>query len=141
MYHILIISHGGIAEAYRETIRMISGETDGIGAVGIMGGESKQDFALRLEREVKRLLTPDGLLIAADLFGGTPCNLVIAEILARYSGIRAVSGVNLPMVLEALTHQRGSLSQAVEAVMEAGHGGIRDINLEAASLIVNSEDV
>ena len=38
MYHVLIISHGGLAEAYRETIRMISGETDGIGAVGIMGG-------------------------------------------------------------------------------------------------------
>ena len=41
------------------------------------------------------------MIIVADMMGGTPCNLAIAEM--RGPGVEVIAGLNLPMLLKLLT--------------------------------------
>ena len=56
----------------------------------------------KLETVFKAWQNLDGILVFVDMFGGTPCNSV-AKILKQYPKIDVITGVNLPMLLTAIT--------------------------------------
>lgn len=64
----------------------------------------------------------DGVLVLTDLFGGTPSNLSISALGVR--PIEIIAGVNLPMVLKALSLREQfpamSLTEVSGLVEEAG---------------------
>ncbi|MGH8116160.1 MAG: PTS sugar transporter subunit IIA [Rhodanobacteraceae bacterium] len=64
-----------------------------------------------------------GVLVLADLYGSTPCN--IANRLADL-GVRArcVSGLNLPMLLRVLNYSDKPLDELAEVAASGGRGGI-----------------
>ncbi|MGH8111173.1 MAG: PTS sugar transporter subunit IIA [Rhodanobacteraceae bacterium] len=64
-----------------------------------------------------------GVLVLADLYGSTPCN--IANQLADL-GVRArcVSGLNLPMLLRVLNYSDKPLDELAEVAASGGRGGI-----------------
>ncbi|MGH8184604.1 MAG: PTS sugar transporter subunit IIA [Rhodanobacteraceae bacterium] len=65
-----------------------------------------------------------GVLVLADLYGSTPCN--IANKLAGL-GVRArcVSGLNLPMLLRVLNYPDKPLDELAEVAASGGRSGIR----------------
>lgn len=65
----------------------------------------------------------DGVLILADLYGATPCNIGLS-LSALGVHLRCVSGLNLPMLLRVLNYAEKPLDELAEVAASGGRGGI-----------------
>lgn len=74
-------------------------------------------------RHARALDRGDGVLVLADLYGATPCNigLSLAELGVH---LRCVSGLNLPMLLRVLNYAEKPLDELAEIAASGGRGGI-----------------
>ncbi|GAA0913931.1 PTS fructose IIA subunit family protein [Luteibacter anthropi] len=74
-------------------------------------------------KHARDLDTGEGVLVLADLYGATPCNigLSLGELGVR---LRCVSGLNLPMLLRVLNYSEKSLPELAEIAATGGRGGI-----------------
>jgi len=102
MFAIAVVTHGPLAAAYLETLKLVLGEAEGVAAFGL----SAEASDTLLERELGDALVsmdPDkhGALVLVDMLGGTPFN--VAMRLAVNRNLRVVTGVSLPMLFKALT--------------------------------------
>ncbi|HET7930531.1 MAG TPA: PTS fructose IIA subunit family protein [Rhodanobacteraceae bacterium] len=64
-----------------------------------------------------------GVLVLADLYGGTPCNIA-NKLTARGLRARCVSGLNLPMLLRVLNYVDKPLDELAEVAASGGRSGI-----------------
>ena len=124
MIGVVVASHGGLCRELLITAEMILGPAAQTAAAPLATGVSLQDFAAQLRQAVAALQQEAGVLLLADLAGGTPCN-VAAVLAAQSEGLRVVAGVNLPMLLEVLSRREGvSLEELSGIAATAGQGGI-----------------
>ena len=74
-------------------------------------------------RHARELDHGDGVLVLADLYGATPCNigLSLADLGVH---LRCVSGLNLPMLLRVLNYPEQPLDELVQIAASGGRGGI-----------------
>ncbi len=101
MIGIVIAAHGPLPDALLESARMIVGDPEQVTTVSLMPGDSLEGLVDRLRAAADEVASDDGVLILLDLFGGTPSNA--ATLITQQSEhIHAVSGVNVPMLLETL---------------------------------------
>jgi PTS system ascorbate-specific IIA component len=95
-----------------------------IDALEVGGTEGDPDALLAsAARTAQALDHGGGVLVLADLYGGTPCN--VANRLAAH-GVRArcVSGLNLPMLLRVLNYPDKPLDELAEVAASGGRTGI-----------------
>ncbi len=79
--------------------------------------------ALPLARELLQLVdTGDGVLVMTDIYGATPSNLVMK--LLEAGRIEGVAGVNLPMLLRALTYRDKDMATLVSRATSGGRDGV-----------------
>lgn len=99
MIHVIIVTHGNLGTELLKSAEMIAGEIKGIDSVSLL----KEDNPLSFEEKVIQVIgkEEDQLLFLADIFGGTPYNTAVS--LLKKWDAWIVTGVNLPMVLEAAT--------------------------------------
>jgi len=73
-----------------------------------------------LVKLIRRCDTGDGVLLFADMFGGTPCNLALSCM--QESKVEVISGFNLPMLVTAATKRQtdSDLSGLARKVRDAG---------------------
>lgn len=107
MVNIILASHGEFVEGLLESSKMIFGEQENIATVTLMPNEGPEDLKAKLVRAVESFGTESEVLFMVDLWGGSPFNQasVVYEDMKERSAI--VSGVNLPMLLEALGSRMG----------------------------------
>ncbi|MDO4278000.1 MAG: PTS sugar transporter subunit IIA [Lachnoclostridium edouardi] len=99
MIHVIIVTHGNLGAELLKSAEMIAGEIKGIDSVSLL----KEDNPLSFEEKVIQVIEKEKgqLLFLADIFGGTPYNTAVS--LLKKWDAWIVTGVNLPMVLEAAT--------------------------------------
>ncbi len=98
MIGLVIVSHGRLGETLLETATEIVGPIEPACALGIARSQSCDDVELRLRDAVRSVDRGDGVLILADMFGGTACNISLR--LLGQNRVEVVTGVNLPMLLK-----------------------------------------
>ena len=101
MIHILITSHGGMAEGMMQSVKMLVGEQEHLDYV-TFGEEMGSDELDELYGEKITGVSPDNqYLVLCDIKGGTPFNVV-----SRYSfkneDVAVIYGRNLPILIEAI---------------------------------------
>ena len=64
-----------------------------------------------------------GVLILADLYGATPCNIGLS-LGSLGVHLRCVSGLNLPMLLRVLNYAEQPLDELAQIAASGGRGGI-----------------
>lgn len=99
MTGILITGHGSFAAGLLDAARLFFGELENTAALMLNGADSPDEFRTKMAKQVATLDTGDGVVILADLFGGTPCNCAMA---LQSERVQVLAGANLPMLLEAL---------------------------------------
>lgn len=121
---IVILTHGKAGEELIRSARMIAGDTEKVVAVSLEDGEDPGKYFERVS-EVLGVM-PGDTIVMTDLFGGTPSN--VAAALSRDYSIWVISGVNLPMLIEAV-NLRASLKgkDLVKAIESAGKDGIKNV--------------
>lgn len=68
-------------------------------------------------------------LVLTDLFGATPCN--VAQRLVDGVNSRLISGVNLPMLLRAVTYRDEPLDTLMARTLTGGTQGIMQVAITA----------
>lgn len=110
MVNIILASHGEFAEGILQSAEMIFGKQEQLETVTFMPNEGPEDLKAKLDRAVKSFGRDAEVLFMVDLWGGSPFNQasVVHEGFPEKSAI--VSGLNLPMLLEALGSRMGMTS-------------------------------
>jgi PTS system ascorbate-specific IIA component len=92
-------------------------------------GVSLQDDPLDLLPLARSMLqlvdAGDGVLIMTDLYGATPSN--IATKLLVPGRIEGLAGVNLPMLLRALTYRDKGMETLITRAISGGRDGVLNI--------------
>jgi len=100
MVKILIAAHGELASELLNTAELIAGKQSNLYAVKRSANDSLAQMQEKISALIKSIADEDGVLILADMFGGTPCNA--SAPLCRSFNIEVLAGANLPMVLSAV---------------------------------------
>jgi mannose/fructose/sorbose-specific phosphotransferase system IIA component len=101
MIGLVLVAHGPLPEALLESAAMIAGEFQQIAKLALMPGDGLEELVDRLRAAAEEVDSGDGVLILLDLIGGTPSNAATLVTQQREKTY-AVSGVNIPMLLEVL---------------------------------------
>ncbi len=127
MIGILIISHGALGEALIHAASHVLGKRPlRVRQVGITVHDDPEAI-LPLAREfVRELDGGHGVLVLTDIYGATPCN--IAMRLLEKGRVEGLSGVNLPMLIRALTYRNEPLAAVVEKALSGGVEGVVHMN-------------
>lgn len=125
MTGILIISHSTLAEALKTTVSLIVGDKEYVQTLCLMKNDRMEDFADKLKNMVASADSGDGVLILADMFGGTPCNTALA-LFGNNEKVRIITGVNLPLIIEAIMHSNKNAEELSKIIMERRDKSIID---------------
>jgi PTS system ascorbate-specific IIA component len=119
MIGLLVIAHAPLANAMLSCARHIYGsEPLHCAVLDIPAKAEPADYLERakaLHAEVDR---GSGVLVLTDMFGATPTNIAVK--LARPGRTAVLAGLNLPMLLRALTYRSSS---ALEVLVEKAASG------------------
>lgn len=130
MIGVLAISHGKMAEGMLDAAHMFFGDDlPGVEALCFMSSDNPEDFDVKLKDAVARVNTGDGVIIFADLMGGTPAN---RSMYVLGDDIQVITGANMTMMLELLGTRLADgtkvSKELVEQLQETGRTGIVNIN-------------
>ena len=98
MIGLVIVSHGALARALLETAAEIVGAFEAAEALAVSRQDSLPEIEERIRGAVLRVERGDGVLILADMFGGTAANVALR--LVGQHQVEVVTGCNLPMLLK-----------------------------------------
>ena len=101
MVGIILASHGEFAKGILQSGSMIFGEQEDVAAVTLMPSEGPDDIRAKMEKAIASFSNQDEVLILADLWGGTPFNQANSLFEKHKDKWASVSGLNLPMLIEA----------------------------------------
>ena len=100
---IFIIAHAPLASALRQCVLHVFPDAFSSVAVFDVQPNVPSDETLAAARMTLALLGAERTLVLTDMFGATPCN--IAQKLVDGVNSRLVAGVNLPMLMRAVTYR------------------------------------
>ncbi len=126
MIGIVLVSHGDLADALRSAATMILGEQVHVAAVPFAIAATPESLHEAVAKAIESADDGEGVLLLADLFGGTPARVICEQVLLH--GVPAVSGVNLPMLLEVCVQRQSStLDELRQIAYDCGRAGVIDI--------------
>lgn len=106
MIHILLITHGKMAEGMVSSIKMLIGEQENFDYVTFAEDMGQEELQEVLDTKITDASPEKQYLILCDIKGGTPFNVA-----SRYSfkndNISVFYGVNLPILVETLIGREG----------------------------------
>jgi PTS system mannose-specific IIA component len=133
MIGIVIAAHGHLAQELASTAEQIVGALSRVSTCSVEPGASLEQLRDRIKQAVAAVDDGNGVLVLADLLGGSPCTQSL--MLCQDKKVEVLTGVNLPMLLKA-----NSLRLALTTLHELAHAllqyGQRNITL--ASDLVRS---
>lgn len=127
MVGVILASHGGFADGIHQSAEMIFGPQENFKSCILKPDEGPEDVKKKMQEAVASLDNQDEVLFLVDLWGGTPFNQASSLVKEHEDKWTIVTGMNLPMVIEALT-QRFSVESAREiarAIVPTGNDGIK----------------
>ena len=134
MAGILIVAHTPIASAILEFVEHVySSVPDQIFAIDVSAHEDTKVITQRLLERIEQMQSSSEVLILTDIMGATPSNVASKLSSSASTGkvLQIVTGLNLPMLLRAISHRHEPLDEIVEKALQGGQQGvirIRDLS-------------
>lgn len=126
---ILIIAHAPLAHALRQSVLHVFPDcAPALAAVDIQPNLSPEESLATARIAMAQLDTPQ-MLVLTDMFGATPCN--VAQKLVDGLNHKLIAGVNLPMLLRAITYQHEPLDTLVSRALAGGVQGVMSVAITA----------
>ena len=119
----IVVTHGNLAEALIRTAEVIVGKQEDVSAIA--GADLNDEEIIKRIREIVTG-RPDGrALVFVDFFGGSCCTNSQRAAVGS-PGVRIISGVNLPMLLDFATKRRTmGFDEMVEHLIRRGRESIK----------------
>lgn len=123
MIGILIISHGTLGESLIHCAsHMLNKRPPRLRQIGVTAQDDPVQLVPQARKMIKELDEGDGVLVLTDMYGGSPSN--IAAKLVIPGKIESIAGVNLPMLIRALTYRDKSLQTMITKAISGGCEGV-----------------
>ena len=101
MVSIILASHGNFASGILQSGAMIFGEQKDVTAVTLQPSEGPEDLKAKIQEAIAGFENQEEVLFLVDLWGGTPFNQSNGLINGHEDHWAIVTGLNLPMLIEA----------------------------------------
>ena len=123
MIGILIIAHGTLGESLIHCASHVLNKRPArLKQLGITAQDDPLLLLPQARSLVKELDDGSGVLILSDMYGGSPSN--IAAKLLIPGRVEGIAGVNLPMVIRALTYRDRPLATLIVKAVSGGCEGV-----------------
>jgi PTS system ascorbate-specific IIA component len=123
MIGILIVSHGAFGESLIHSASHVLGKRPlYLRQLGITVHDDPDAMVPVAEDLIRFLDQGAGVLVMSDIYGATPSN--IAARLLKPGRVEGIAGVNLPMLIKALSYREEALAVALTKAMAGGGEGI-----------------
>ena len=124
MIGILIVSHGAFGESLIHSASHVLGKRPlFLRQVGVTVHDDPDAILPVAEDLIRFLDQGQGVLVLTDIYGATPSN--IATRLLKPGKVEGLSGVNLPMLIRALTYRDETLETLIEKAGSGATDGVR----------------
>jgi PTS system N-acetylgalactosamine-specific IIA component len=100
MAGMIVTGHGSFASGITSGLKLLAGELKNYRAVDFTEDDSSETLAKRLKEAVNQLKECEGIVIFADLTGGSPFNESIKMKMENLEKLEVIGGANLPAVLD-----------------------------------------
>jgi PTS system ascorbate-specific IIA component len=123
MIGILLITHGSYGEALiQNACHVLNKRPPLVNQLGVAAQDDPVDL-LPLARQMLSLVdVGKGALVLTDIFGASPANLALK--LLKPGHIEGIAGVNLPMLLRALTYREKGMEILLTRTISGGRDGV-----------------
>jgi mannose PTS system EIIA component len=123
MVGILLVSHGAFGESLIHCASHVLGKRPlYLRQVGVTVHDDP-DAILPVAEDLIRFLDQGaGVIVMTDIFGATPSN--IAMRLLKPGKVEGIAGVNLPMLIRALTYRDEGLEVVIQKALSGGSEGV-----------------
>ncbi|MCL2345206.1 MAG: PTS fructose transporter subunit IIA [Desulfobulbus sp.] len=123
MIGILLITHGSFGEALvQNACHVLNKRPAQLNQLGVAAQDDPLDL-LPLARQMLALVdSGQGALVLTDIFGATPSNLALK--LLEPGRVEGLAGVNLPMLLRALTYRDKGMEILLPRARDGGRDGV-----------------
>jgi mannose PTS system EIIA component len=123
MIGILIVAHGAFGEALIHSASHVLGKRpQRVRQVGITVHDDPEAMLPQAQDLVRQLDEGKGVLVLTDIYGATPGNIALRLLVP--GKVEGISGVNLPMLIRALTYREQGLAVVVEKALSGGSEGV-----------------
>ena len=124
MIGILIVAHGAFGEALIHSASHVLGKRPlRVRQLGVTVHDDPEAILPQARSLVQELDQGEGVLVLTDIYGATPGNIAL-KLLAP-GRVEGISGVNLPMLIRALTYrEKADLARVVKKALSGGTEGV-----------------
>lgn len=132
MAGILIVAHGTLGESLIHCASHVMGSRPlQLMQLGVTVHDDPEAIMPQALKLVRALDQGDGVLVLSDICGATPCN--IARRLLVPGRVEGLAGVNLPMLVRALTYRDEPLATLVAKALAGGQEGVMHLDGQPAA--------
>lgn len=127
MYKILIATHGGLSSGIINTVEMFCGKNDNVRHISLYPTDVMEDFANKFIETIEEF--DSSTLVFTDLLGGTPNNIALMNY--RKYGYKLICGINLPILIEAVSNMEIEelTDEYIENLVDIGKEGLKNLKL------------
>jgi PTS system mannose-specific IIA component len=98
MIGLVLVTHGRLADEFRNAVEHVVGRQDHFETVCIGADDDMESRRDDILAAVERADSGTGVIVLTDMFGGTPSNLAISAM--SPGRIEVIAGMNLPMLIK-----------------------------------------
>jgi mannose PTS system EIIA component len=123
MIGLFLITHGSYGESLIQcACHVLNTRPPQIAQLGVSAQDDPLDALPLAEKMLSLVDTGEGVLVMTDIFGATPANIAIKML--KPGKIEGIAGVNLPMLLRALTYRDKGMQILVTKAVAGGRDGV-----------------
>jgi len=123
MIGILLITHGTYGEALiQNASHVLNRRPPQIAQFGVFAQDDPLDLLPQVQQMRALVDSGDGVLVLTDIFGASPANLAMK--LIEPGRVEGLAGVNLPMLMRALTYRDKDMKTLLTRARDGGRDGI-----------------
>lgn len=128
MIGILIVAHGTLGESLIQCTTHVLGERPPLLAALDVTAQTQPTMLDEGRSLIAELNQGEGVLLLSDVYGATPCNTMCR--LLNPGQVEGIAGVNLPMLMRAITYRSESLHELIIKAVAGGQEGVLYITPE-----------
>ncbi len=126
MIGILLVSHGSFGEALlQNACHVLNKRPPLVNQLGVAAQDDPLDLLPLARRMVELVDGGAGVLVLTDIYGASPANLVLK--LLDPGRVEGLTGVNLPMLLRALTYRERGFDILLARATAGGRDGVLNL--------------
>ncbi len=130
MIGLVLVTHGQLAEEFRNAVEHVVGPQESFETVAIGADDDMEQRRSDIVDAVARVDGGTGVIVLTDMFGGTPSNLAISVM--ESGKVEVIAGMNLPMLIKLSSVRKND--DMAKALSEAQAAGRKYINVASQLL-------